>query len=116
MRLEAEGAVMAAEGVRIVVLDRGRVKVGRLGKHPELAFHWLLRDARVIRRWGSSRGLEQIAASGPTVGTVLDDPCDTAIPFRAVVEILESTSEEAWEKYLTAPASPAPRKQTMSPH
>ncbi len=38
---------------------------------------WTLEGAQVIRRWGTTAGLGQIALSGPTKNTVLD-PCGTA--------------------------------------
>jgi hypothetical protein len=85
--------------IRILVLDRGRVNVGYLERHPTLAFHWILRNARIIRRWGTSEGLEQIAADGPTSNTLLDRPCNKEIPWRAVLEILECR-EEAWTDHL----------------
>ena len=91
---------MQVEGIRIMVLDRGRVKVGRLSYHPQLAFHWLLTDARIIRQWGTTEGLEQIANDGPTNGTKLDRACDCIIPFRAVIEILEA-NETKWKPHLT---------------
>lgn len=87
------------EKIRIMVLDRGRVLVGRVSRHPELAFHWYVQGARVIRRWGTTRGLEQIANDGPTKDTVLDDPCDTDVPFRAVLEI-KHVREEKWRSHL----------------
>lgn len=99
---------MKLEGIRIMVLDRGRVKVGYLTRHPDLAFHWLLRGARVIRRWGTTEGLEQIARDGPTSETVLDRACDTTIPFRAVLEILD-TAEEKWLTHLSVDSG-EPRK------
>jgi hypothetical protein len=85
--------------IRIMVLDRGRVKVGLVEPHPELPFHWLIRSGRIIRRWGTTSGLEQIANGGPTPDTVLDDPCDTSCPYRAVLEILE-VDQRKWEKHL----------------
>lgn len=90
---------MQVEGIRILVLDRGRVKVGRLSYHPQLAFHWLLADARIIRRWGTTQGLEQIARDGPTPETILDRACDCIVPFRGVIEILEANVEK-WESHL----------------
>jgi hypothetical protein len=93
------------EGIKIVVLDRGFVKVGALEKHPDLAFHWRLRG-RTIRRWGTTEGHIELC-DGPTKDTVLDSVPSTksatsAIPFRAVIEILDCTEEgeEKWKKLL----------------
>ena len=103
---------MKMEGIKILLIDRGRVKVGYLERHPELAFHWFLRGARVIRRWGTSEGLEQIAQDGPTEQTILDRPCDTTITFRSVIEILDCV-EEKWLSHLSLKNNlPARQKKT----
>lgn len=85
--------------IKIMLLDRGRVKVGRVYRHDSLPFYWNMVGGRIVRIWGTSRGLEQIANEGPTSSTVLDDPCDTEIPFRAVIEIL-NVNEEKWKSHL----------------
>jgi len=61
--------------LHIVVLQRGWVVMGSLcrgGLLPE--GYCKIRDAKVIRRWGTTRGLGQIALEGPTENTILD-PC-----------------------------------------
>ena len=56
--------------IKIVVLQRGWVAVGRLSKKtPE---ECVLEDASVIRRWGTTKGLGELAAMGPRPNTVLD--------------------------------------------
>ncbi len=87
------------ESIKIVVLERGRIRVGYLSLHPDLAFHWRMRGGRIIRQWGTAEGLEQIAEDGPTESTKLDRPCDTTFPFKSVIEILDAT-EEPWKKHL----------------
>ena len=86
------------EEIRILMLDRGHVLVGRVSLHPDLAFHWRVTSARTIRQWGTTRGLAQLV-SGPTKDTVLDDPANETIGFRAVLRILDA-SADGWEKYL----------------
>jgi hypothetical protein len=86
------------EGIKILVLDRGFVKVGRVSSHPTLAFHWLLSPARTIRNWGTSNGLGELV-KGPTDNTVLDLPTTSTIPFRAVIEIID-VDEREWKTYL----------------
>lgn len=55
--------------VKIVVLQRGWVMVGRLEKNgSECKLH----DASVIRQWGTTKGLGEIAANGPTASTKID--------------------------------------------
>lgn len=55
---------------RIVVLQRGWVAVGDLDRSaaPQLK----LENASIIRRWGTTKGLGELAASGPLAQTVLD--------------------------------------------
>ena len=56
---------------KIVVLQRGWVFVGRYSLDPETQIVTLT-DAKNIRLWGTTRGLGQLAESGPTSSTKLD--------------------------------------------
>lgn len=58
-----------ASPVRIVVLQRGWVAVGRF--HQE-GPNCTLTNAHVVRIWGTTKGLAEIASDGPTSKTVLD--------------------------------------------
>lgn len=56
----------------VLVLQRGWVVVGDLSSEtPEKV---TLTNASVIRRWGTTKGLGQLALEGPQQATVLD-PC-----------------------------------------
>ena len=55
--------------VRIVILQRGWVMVGRFSQDGQ---NCILENAHVIRVWGTTTGLGQIAIEGPTKSTVLD--------------------------------------------
>lgn len=55
--------------IKIVILQRGWCMVGRYEADESRI---VLTNARVIRRWGTTRGLGEIAADGPTSDTVLD--------------------------------------------
>lgn len=55
--------------IQIVVLQRGNVVVGRFSIDGEMC---RLENASVIRVWGTTKGLGQIALNGPTSKTVLD--------------------------------------------
>lgn len=82
--------------VRILVLDRGWVLVGRCQEPTECGLWIKLYDGRVVRRWGTTSGLEQLANEGPRQATQLDDPVPIqSIPVRAVVRILDC-KEESW--------------------
>lgn len=60
-------------GKKIVVLSNGWNLIGNY--HPE---DLKLTQASVIRVWGTTRGLGQIALEGPTSETILD-PCGTVL-------------------------------------
>jgi hypothetical protein len=53
---------------RIVVLQRGWVVVGRWQQDGEMV---TLTEAKVIRRWGTTKGLGELTG-GPTAATVVD--------------------------------------------
>lgn len=55
--------------IRIVILQRGWVVVGRYAQAGSAV---TITNASVIRRWGTTRGLGEIAAGGPTPNTALD--------------------------------------------
>ena len=57
------------QDIRIVILQRGWVMVGRYSQRGDTC---RLDGASVIRRWGTTRGLGEIAAGGPLPNTVLD--------------------------------------------
>lgn len=89
---QAPVAPWANSPVRIVILQRGNVMVGRWSRDGEMCF---LDDAKVIRRWGTTKGLGQIA-SGPLADTVLD-PTNGRVEFHvlAMVASIEA-SESGW--------------------
>ena len=55
--------------LRICVLQRGWVVVGR---YEETEKTFIIHNASVVRVWGTTGGLGQIAEGGPTPGTILD--------------------------------------------
>ena len=57
------------EGFAIVVLDRGFVYVGDVRMDDRFC---VISGARNIRRWGTTRGLGELALDGPLQHTVLD--------------------------------------------
>ena len=57
--------------LRIVILQRGWVMVGRYDQQNDKEV--VLRNAAIIRVWGTTKGLGEIAEGGPTSKTVLDN-------------------------------------------
>lgn len=73
-------------GKQIVVLDRGWVFVGDFSADDKLIE---LTNAQCVRRWGTSRGLGELAASGPRKNTILDPAGTVRAPLTSVVATIE---------------------------
>jgi hypothetical protein len=56
-------------GIRIVILQRGWVVVGHV---MQCGSRVSIHDGYVIRHWGTTKGLGQLAVDGPQKDTVLD--------------------------------------------
>ena len=76
---------------RIVIAQRGWVFVGTWHQDGD---EITLTDASVIRVWGTTEGLGQLAVSGPTPSTKLD-PCGPAVRLHrlAIVATLDVVGE-----------------------
>jgi hypothetical protein len=97
-RDERDGIAVRNEEInmhQIVVLDRGWVFVGRTEKGPEDTL--LILEAQNVRRWGTTKGLGQLAMSGPTADTKLDAAGTVRVPVRAVICTLD-TEAELWNR------------------
>jgi len=82
---------------KIVVLQRGWVMVGKLERNgSECKLH----NASVIRSWGTTKGLGEIASEGPKSSTKLD-PCGGVVEFDYLTVVCAIACEESkWAKYL----------------
>jgi len=80
----------------IVVADRGHVWVCKSATETP---NWLhLANARIIRQWGTTNGLNSLV-SGPTENTVLDDTAPiVSVAMRAVIAVIPCTG--GWDKHL----------------
>jgi hypothetical protein len=76
-------------GVRIVILQRGWVVVGRYSRKGQQC---RVTNGFVIRKWGTSDGLPELAIKGPLANTVLDKSPD--IEFHQLTEIATIKCEE----------------------
>lgn len=81
-------------GIRIVILQRGWVVVGR---YKQSGDYVNLSSAYVVRKWGTTKGLPEIAIKGPLSDTVLDESPD--MRFHILTEIASIKCEEdKWKK------------------
>lgn len=60
---------MVGGDIKIAILNRGWMAVGKYSRVGDMCY---LTDASVIRKWGTSKGLGQLAIEGKQEGTVLD--------------------------------------------
>lgn len=80
-------------GHAIVVADRGHVWVGDVDVTEEWVY---IAGARVIRRWGTTGGINELANNGPLENTKLDDPASLSVSRRAVIAIIP-TEASKWK-------------------
>lgn len=72
-------------GKQIVVLDRGFVYVGDVTTNGDWC---IVAEASCVRRWGTTKGLGELASRGPLEKTVLDPAGTVRAPMRAVIAML----------------------------
>jgi hypothetical protein len=85
-------AAPKSDDVKILVLQRGWNVVGRYSKDGS---EHVLTDASVIRYWGTTRGLGEIAAGGPTPTTKLD-PCGTVRAHELTTALVMDADAVKW--------------------
>ncbi len=78
-------------GKQIVVLDRGFVYVGDVKTDADWC---VIENASCVRRWSTSKGLGELAASGPLENTVLDPAGTVRAPMRAVIAMLACEADK----------------------
>lgn len=79
---------------QIVILDRGFVYVGDV----TIGDQWVtIRNACNVRRWGTSKGLGELAKSGPTANSVIDPAGLVRAPLRALIGMIECEAS-SWTK------------------
>lgn len=77
---------------KIVVLHRGWIVVGDAKKEGN---EIVVENASVVRRWGTTKGLGELAAEGPRPNTVLD-PCNTVRAHELAVVMTMDCNAEKW--------------------
>lgn len=81
--------------VRIVVLQRGWVAVGRYDRDGDTV---TIHDAKIIRRWGTTKGLGELI-DGPLTDTTLD-PAGTIEAHALSVVLTIAADADAWTGHL----------------
>lgn len=82
----------AIDGKQIVVLDRGFVYVGDVRQAGDFI---VIENAKNVRRWGTTKGLGELAANGPLPNTKLDDAGTVRAPLRALISLI-ACEASAW--------------------
>jgi hypothetical protein len=82
----------------VLVCDRGFVFVGLARPHPSDSFRIIVDACHCVRRWGTSRGLGQLANEGPTGSSTLDYEGDGVDMLRSVIHRAIPCNVEAWSK------------------
>lgn len=83
--------------VSIAVLTGGWVVVGRVTQDGR---EYVVRDAFFVRKWGTTKGLGEIAAFGPTGTTALDDAGTVNFTEDAKIMLIDC-NEEHWNDRLS---------------
>jgi hypothetical protein len=83
--------------VKIVILQRGWCVVGRFKREGN---DCTIENASVIRTWGTTKGLGEIAENGPTSSTKLD-PFGTGRFDYLTVVLAVDCEEDKWSKHLS---------------
>ena len=82
--------------IRIVILQRGWVVVGRYSQKGTQCF---IDGGSVIRRWGTSKGLGQLASEGPLTDTKLESTDN--IQFHELVVVASiSCDSDKWTNHV----------------
>jgi hypothetical protein len=90
-----DGFRPAREGELVIaVLQRGWVFVGEYSQKGSTA---TLSNAKCVRRWGTTKGLGELAMGGPLENTMLDDSPPVKFHVREAVMIMEA-NKDAWRK------------------
>ena len=83
-------------GMTLVVVTAGHVWAAQSVTYDGTFYH--LHDARIVRSWGTERGLNQLV-NGPTKKTVLDDPAPLVTVVAPAMIALIPCSEGKWPKW-----------------
>ena len=96
-QLECPETDCAGNGeIRIAILQRGWIVVGRFAQSGDMCE---ITNGHVIRVWGTSNGLGEIAENGPTTSTKLDKITNCQFHILTVVAFMDC-NERKWHEYI----------------
>jgi len=79
--------------IQIVIFQRGWIMIGKFSKNNT---DCMLHNAYVIRRWGTTYGLGQLAIEGKQADTVLDKIPDVRFSYPTTIALIEC-DESKWK-------------------
>ena len=79
--------------VRIAVLNRGWIVIGRVSQKKNKTF---ISNASIIRKWGTTKGLGELAEFGVLNNTILDKCNDIEVETINVV-LLMNCNKDSWK-------------------
>lgn len=82
--------------IKIVVLQRGWIMIGRYSKTGDIC---TLEDASVIRQWGTTKGLGELALEGKKASTKLDPAGHVEFHILTIVATI-NCDDKKWDKEL----------------
>lgn len=93
---------MTQSNWQIIIAERGWVYVGRVSRDGDQV---LITDAQNIRRWGTTKGLGELAQLGPRPDTQLDPYGTVRIHVLAVIGAIECDDApwNAWQRKNSEP-------------
>lgn len=77
---------------QIAVLDRGFVYVGLCSIADGVL---VIQSASNVRRWGTTKGLGELASTGPAANTILDPAGTVRAPLSSVIHLIDCDAK-AW--------------------
>jgi hypothetical protein len=91
--VRADREIVIAGPIKIAVLDRGFVYVGRIDTSDKEMM--LITNAKNIRQLGTAKGLGELI-NGPLSKTILDTVGTVRIPYRAIISLID-VNQELWK-------------------
>lgn len=92
----AEDLGPKSSDIKIVILQRGWIMIGRYSKDGDTI---TLENAYVIRTWGTTKGLGELALEGKTASTKLDKAGHVEFHILTVVATI-NCDDKKWDKEL----------------